>query len=97
MSKWEEKCLGYSRGNCERLTFSFFSFSDVFGTYLLYTCITFLQELKEYSTIVVSGHHGKLHIDGLRLIIDEGGGYEHMPVAAMILPSMKLVRDIDCA
>ncbi|KNA12030.1 hypothetical protein SOVF_129250 [Spinacia oleracea] len=55
------------------------------------------EELKEYSTIVVSGHHGKLHIDGLRLIIDEGGGYEHMPVAAMILPSMKLVRDIDCA
>lgn len=44
---------------------------------------------------MVSGHHGKLHIDGLRLIIDEGGGYEDKPIAAIILPSMKLVRDTD--
>ena len=46
-------------------------------------------------TIVVSGHHGKLHIEGLRLIIDEGGGLEQNPVAAIILPSMRIVRDID--
>ena len=44
---------------------------------------------------MVSGHHGKLHIEGLRLIIDEGGGFENKPVAAIVLPSMKLVRDTD--
>ncbi|OMO68270.1 hypothetical protein COLO4_29793 [Corchorus olitorius] len=51
------------------------------------------KELTE--TIVVSGHHGKLHIEGLRLIIDEGGGLANNPVAAIVLPSMKLVRDTD--
>lgn len=54
-----------------------------------------LQELTEKPTIVVSGHHGKLHIDDLRLIIDESGGLESNPVAAIVLPSMKIVRDID--
>jgi hypothetical protein len=44
---------------------------------------------------VVSGHHGKLHIEGLRLIIDESGGFENKPLAAIALPSMKLVRDTD--
>lgn len=53
------------------------------------------EELTEKPTIVVSGHHGKLHIDGLRLIIDENGGLESNPVAAIVLPSMKIVRDID--
>ncbi|KAK9733770.1 hypothetical protein RND81_04G091000 [Saponaria officinalis] len=53
------------------------------------------EELKGTSTVVVSGHHGKLHIDGLRLIIDEGGGYKDKPVAAIILPSLKIVRDTD--
>ncbi|PSS15956.1 Serine/threonine-protein like [Actinidia chinensis var. chinensis] len=53
------------------------------------------KELTEYPTIVVSGHHGKLHIEGLRLIIDEGGGFENKPVAAVVLPSMKIVRDTD--
>lgn len=53
------------------------------------------QELIEKPVIVVSGHHGKLHIDGLRLIIDESGGMENNPVAAIVLPSMKIVRDID--
>ncbi|KAJ6338126.1 hypothetical protein OIU76_007745 [Salix suchowensis] len=53
------------------------------------------EELTEKPTIVVSGHHGKLHIEGLRLIIDEGGGFENKPVAAIVLPSMKLVRDTD--
>ncbi|KAB5569159.1 hypothetical protein DKX38_002952 [Salix brachista] len=53
------------------------------------------DELTEKPTIVVSGHHGKLHIEGLRLIIDEGGGFENKPVAAIALPSMKLVRDTD--
>ena len=55
----------------------------------------FTQELTEKPIIVVSGHHGKLHIDGLRLIIDEGGGFENKPVAAIALPSMKLFRDTD--
>ncbi|KAH7553401.1 hypothetical protein ACOSP7_029894 [Xanthoceras sorbifolium] len=53
------------------------------------------QELTEKPTIIVSGHHGKLHIDGLRLIIDEGGGQPNNPVAAIILPSKKIVRDTD--
>lgn len=53
------------------------------------------EELIEKPIIVVSGHHGKLHIDGLRLIIDESGGMENNPVAAIVLPSMKIVRDID--
>lgn len=53
------------------------------------------EELKVNPTIVVSGHHGKLHIEGLRLIIDEGGGFKQNPVAAIILPSMRIVRDID--
>lgn len=44
---------------------------------------------------MVSGHHGKLHIEGNRLIIDEGGGYDDRPIAAMILPSRELVRDTD--
>jgi hypothetical protein len=44
---------------------------------------------------VVSGHHAKLHVEGLRLIIDEGGGLEEKPVAAIVLPSMKIVRDTD--
>ncbi|XP_021620756.1 tyrosine-protein phosphatase RLPH2 isoform X3 [Manihot esculenta] len=53
------------------------------------------KELTEKPTIVVSGHHGKLHVEGLRLIIDEGGGLENNPVAAIVLPSMELVRDTD--
>lgn len=53
------------------------------------------QDLARSSTIVVSGHHGKLHIDGRRLIIDEGGGLKHNPVAAVVLPSMTIVRDTD--
>ena len=53
------------------------------------------QELNEKQTIVVSGHHGKLHVEGLRLIIDEGGGLEKNAVAAIVLPSMKIVRDTD--
>ena len=44
---------------------------------------------------MVSGHHGKLHIEGLRLIIDENGGFVNNPVAAIVLPSMKLFRDTD--
>ena len=54
-----------------------------------------MQELSEKPTMVVSGHHGKLHIDGLRLIIDEGGGLQDRPVAAVVLPPMKIVRDTD--
>lgn len=44
---------------------------------------------------MVSGHHGKLHVEGLRLIVDEGGGLEKNPVAAIVLPSKKIVRDTD--
>ncbi|MED6135711.1 Tyrosine-protein phosphatase rlph2 [Stylosanthes scabra] len=53
------------------------------------------EELRSSPTIIVSGHHGKLHVEGLRLIIDEGGGYAHKPVAAIVLPSMKIIRDTD--
>ncbi|KAI4310494.1 hypothetical protein MLD38_035468 [Melastoma candidum] len=53
------------------------------------------EELTEPPTIVVSGHHGKLHIEGLRLIIDEGGGLEQNPISAIVLPSMKIIRDTD--
>ncbi|KAG6437260.1 hypothetical protein SASPL_102172 [Salvia splendens] len=38
-------------------------------------------ELSETPTIVVSGHHGKVHIVELRLIIDQGGGMVSNPVA----------------
>ncbi|KAK9052759.1 hypothetical protein SSX86_029389 [Deinandra increscens subsp. villosa] len=51
------------------------------------------EELRGTPTIVVSGHHGKLHVDGLRLIIDEGGGLEQNPIAAIVLPSKTIVRD----
>ncbi|XP_058107855.1 tyrosine-protein phosphatase RLPH2-like isoform X1 [Magnolia sinica] len=51
------------------------------------------KELSEKPTIVVSGHHGKLHIDGLRLIIDESGGLAQLPVAAIVLPQKCIVRD----
>lgn len=45
--------------------------------------VNFSQELTEKPAIVVSGHHGKLHIEDLRLLIDEGGGgFENKPVAA---------------
>ncbi|KAJ6793735.1 uncharacterized protein M6B38_260285 [Iris pallida] len=53
------------------------------------------KELTKEPTVVVSGHHGALHIEGLRLIIDEGGGMETLPIAAIILPSMKIIRDTD--
>ncbi|XP_010479310.1 PREDICTED: uncharacterized protein LOC104758152 [Camelina sativa] len=53
------------------------------------------QELDEKQTIVVSGHHGKLHIEGLRLIIDESGGYANKPLAAIVRPSKKIIRDTD--
>mgnify|MGYP007117668907 CR=1 FL=1 len=56
---------------------------------------TNLQELAEQRVMVVSGHHGTIHIDELRLIIDEGGGLLHLPVTAIILPSREMVRDTD--
>ncbi|KAJ3675083.1 hypothetical protein LUZ60_004125 [Juncus effusus] len=51
------------------------------------------KELTEEPIMVVSGHHGKLHIDGLRFIIDESGGLEHLHMAAVIFPSKQIVRD----
>lgn len=53
------------------------------------------EELAETPTVVLSGHHEKLNIEGLRLIIDEGGGLEEKPVAALVLPSQRVVRDTD--
>ncbi|KAL5710727.1 Tyrosine-protein phosphatase rlph2 [Ranunculus cassubicifolius] len=53
------------------------------------------KELSEKPVIVLSGHHGRLHIDGLRLIIDESGGKEQNPIAAIVLPSMRIIRDTD--
>ncbi|KAK4348406.1 hypothetical protein RND71_031161 [Anisodus tanguticus] len=53
------------------------------------------KELAKTPTIIVSGHHAKLYIEGLRLVIDEGGGYEDKSVAAVVLPSMEIVRDAD--
>ncbi|KAJ1419514.1 Serine/threonine-specific protein phosphatase/bi [Sesbania bispinosa] len=53
------------------------------------------QELSASPTIVVSGHHAKLHVEGYRLIIDEGGGFKDKPVATIVLPSMKIIRDTD--
>ncbi|XP_028784816.1 uncharacterized protein LOC114752485 isoform X2 [Neltuma alba] len=53
------------------------------------------KELSASPTVVVSGHHAKLHVNGLRLIIDEGGGFEDRPVAAIVLPSKKIIRDTD--
>ena len=54
-----------------------------------------LLELSEKPTILVSGHHGKLHDEGLRFIIDECGGLERLPIAAIIFPSKMIVRDRD--
>ncbi|KAM1184339.1 hypothetical protein ACFX2I_013737 [Malus domestica] len=53
------------------------------------------KELTEKPTIVVSGHHAKLNIEGLRLTIDEGSGMAERPVAAVVLPYMKIVLDTD--
>jgi len=52
-------------------------------------------ELAAQKVLMVSGHHGKLHFESHRLIIDEGGGYDDRPIAAMILPARELVRDTD--
>ena len=54
-----------------------------------------LQELSEKPTIVVSGHHGKLHVEGRRFIIDECGGLECLPIATIIFPSKMIVHDRD--
>ncbi|KAG0525658.1 hypothetical protein BDA96_06G075400 [Sorghum bicolor] len=53
------------------------------------------KDLAGKQTIIVSGHHGKLHIDGLRFIIDEGGGYEDKPIAAIVFPSKTLIRSTE--
>ncbi|PIN00137.1 Serine/threonine specific protein phosphatase PP1, catalytic subunit [Handroanthus impetiginosus] len=53
------------------------------------------EELENTGTIVISGHHGKVHIEDFRLIIDSGGGLENNPIAAIVLPSKKLVLDTD--
>lgn len=52
-------------------------------------------ELAAQKVLLVSGHHGMLYFESNRLIIDEGGGFDHRPIAAMILPARELVRDTD--
>nr|GEU46038.1 DNA-directed DNA polymerase [Tanacetum cinerariifolium] len=47
-------------------------------------------KLAKHETILVIGHHEKLHIEGLRFIIDEGHGLEINKLAAIVLPSMKI-------
>jgi hypothetical protein len=66
---------------------------DINGTFNIVT--TCFQDLTGKHTIVVSGHHGQLHMDGLRFIIDEGGGYEDKPIAAIIFPSKTLIRSTE--
>jgi len=53
------------------------------------------KDLTGKHTIIVSGHHGQLHINGLRFIIDEGGGYEDKPIAAIVFPSKTLIRSTE--
>ena len=54
-----------------------------------------LQELERDDVLLVSGHHGALDVSNrLRLVIDEGGGRD-LPIAAMLLPSRIIIRDID--
>jgi hypothetical protein len=53
------------------------------------------QDLVGKQTIVVSGHHAKLHMDGLRFVIDEGGGYEDKPIAAVVFPSKQVIRSTE--
>nr|GEZ53281.1 metallophos domain-containing protein [Tanacetum cinerariifolium] len=48
------------------------------------------KEPAKHETILVSGHHEKLHIEGLRFIIVEGHGLEINTLAAIMLPSMKI-------
>ncbi|KAL3693332.1 hypothetical protein R1sor_006983 [Riccia sorocarpa] len=53
------------------------------------------KQLADERVLLVSGHHGALHIDKFRLIIDESGGLADKPIAAVILPSRIIVRDTD--
>uniref|UniRef100_A0A0A8XW27 Uncharacterized protein n=1 Tax=Arundo donax TaxID=35708 RepID=A0A0A8XW27_ARUDO len=53
------------------------------------------KNLTEKRAIVISGHHGKLHIEGHRFIIDEGGGYGDKPIAAIVFPSKTLIRSTE--
>lgn len=45
--------------------------------------------------MVISGHHGKLHMEGLRFIIDECGGLEEFPISAVVFPSRRIIRDTE--
>ena len=54
-----------------------------------------LQEWAAQKALVVSGHHGKLHFESNRLSMDERGGFDDWPIAAMILPARELVWDTD--
>ncbi|XP_024519361.1 uncharacterized protein LOC9628977 [Selaginella moellendorffii] len=53
------------------------------------------EELVKDGVMVVSGHHGSLHMESHRLIIDESGGQDNMPLAAVVLPGRQIVRDTD--
>lgn len=52
-------------------------------------------ELAQQKVLLVSGHHGALLTEPRRLIIDEFGGVDGKPIAAMVLPSREVVRDVD--
>lgn len=57
--------------------------------------VNILQELSGKPTMVISGHHGKLHMEGLRFIIDECGGLEEFPISAVVFPSRRIIRDTE--
>ena len=52
------------------------------------------EELEEKGVVLVSGHHGTLKVDQKhRLIVDESGGKDFLPLAAIVLPKRIVVRD----
>ncbi|GAQ87112.1 hypothetical protein KFL_003320050 [Klebsormidium nitens] len=53
------------------------------------------KELAEAGVLLISGHHGWLDVRVNRMIIDECGGFEDKPLAAVVLPSRQVIRDTD--
>lgn len=53
------------------------------------------KELAEAGVLLISGHHGWLDVRVNRMIIDECGGFEDKPLAAVVLPSRQIIRDTD--
>jgi len=42
-------------------------------------------------TLLASGHHAVLKLEGRRLIVDACGGHTHRPLAAVVLPTRRIV------